>query len=408
MKVIKANKIGKHKSYDIGLEGPHNFLIKGGVFASNCFNKSHSVAYSYLTYVTAYIKANHPVEFFCALMTTRSKSLQPKDWAQKAPQYINEAKQMGVEINAPSVNASNLEFTIRENQIYFGLNAIRDVGKTAARSIMAARKTTPFKSVMDFVSRVNTQKVNIRTFVSLARAGAFDKMGYCRQELEDNAQEIYDFYKDIAEYQERLLQIKERETFNSVIIPKIERRNELRKAVSRETKLREKQKQKLSDMDFEKCKIELDELEEQKLKKKVTLKEKEMPEKPNVTRYNKIKINFKQILQQAVYIGCYLETHPVTLIKNKKYIEQLYAGEYGRVAGVVTNYKPIITKTKSKMAFLELDDSRIICEGVIFPAVYKRIESLNLKQGDLILADVKVQSTEPYKLIINKVNIYEG
>ncbi len=133
-----------------------------------------------------------------------------------------------------------------------------------------------------------------------------------------------------------------------------------------------------------------------------------MPEKPNVTRYNKIKINFKQILQQAVYIGCYLETHPVTLIKNKKYIEQLYAGEYGRVAGVVTNYKPIITKTKSKMAFLELDDSRIICEGVIFPAVYKKIESLNLKQGDLILADVKVQSTEPYKLIINKVNIYEG
>ena len=408
MKVTKAEKIGKHKCYDIGLEGPHNFLIKGGVFASNCFNKSHSVAYSYLTYVTAYLKANYPVQFFCSLMTTRSKSLQPKDCTQKAPQYINEAKQMGVQINAPSVNASDLEFTISNNQIYFGLNAIRDVGKTAAKSIMAARKNTPFKSVMDFVSRVNTQKVNIRTFISLARAGAFDKMGYCRQELEDNAQEIYDYYKKVMEYQERLIEIKQRESYNSEVIPKIERRNELRKTINKETKLREKQKQKLSDLDFEKFKLELEELESLNLKKKVSLKSKEIPEKPNVTRYNKIKINFKQILQQAVYIGCYLETHPVTLIKNKQYIEQLYIGEYGRVAGVVTNYKIITTKNKSKMAFLELDDSRIICEGVIFPAAYKKIQSLELKQGDLILAYVKVQSTDPYKLIINKLNIYEG
>ena len=101
MKIKKKIQVpGTQPVYDIGLEGPHNFLIKGGIFASNCFNRSHSISYSFLTYVTAYLKANYPVEFFCALMTTRSKSLQPKTWAQKAPQYIHEAKQLGVEINS--------------------------------------------------------------------------------------------------------------------------------------------------------------------------------------------------------------------------------------------------------------------------------------------------------------------
>src|SRR6056300_204470 len=211
----KVTPAGQLETYDIGLKGPHNFLIKGGIFASNCFNKSHSVAYSYLTYITAYLKANHPVEFFCALMTTRSKSLQPKDWAQKAPQYVNEARQLGVEINPPSVNASDLEFTISQNEIYFGLNAIRDVGKTAAKSIMLARGKTPFKDIFNFVERVNTQKVNTKTFSALVKAGAFDKMGYLRQDLEENMQSIYDYYKDIQAYEERILEIKEREEYNS-------------------------------------------------------------------------------------------------------------------------------------------------------------------------------------------------
>ena len=224
MKIIKREYVGKHNVYDIGLQGPHNFMLANKIFASNCFNKSHSIAYSYLTYITAYLKANYPTEFFCALMTTRSKSLQPKDWAQKAPQYVNEAKQLGVEINPPSVNASDLEFTISQNEIYFGLNAIRDVGKTAAKSIMAARKTKPFKDIFNFIERVNTQKVNIKTFQALTKAGAFDKMGYLREDLLAKGQSIYDYYKDLQMYQERILEIKEREEYNSIVIPKIERR----------------------------------------------------------------------------------------------------------------------------------------------------------------------------------------
>lgn len=401
--------IGKHNVYDIGVPGPHNFMIEGGIFASNCFNRSHSISYSFLTYITAYLKANYPVEFFCSLMTTRSKSLQPKDWAQKAPQYVNEARHLGVEINAPSVNASDLEFTIADNEIYFGLNAIRDVGKTAAKSIVKARGTTPFKNVFDFVSRVNTQKVNIKTFMALVKAGAFDKMGYSRPELEEKAQLVYDYYKGLQEYEERLLEIEERNAYNSIVIPKIERRNELRKLYKSETNKRLKGKQKLSDMDYTKVELELEELENQGLKKRVSLKEKPLPIKPNFDRSSEIKLNFKQIVEQANYIGCYINVHPVTLVKAKTdFIDSLYAGEYSKIAAVITGLKVIKTrKTNKEMAFLEIDDSKTICEAVIFPNTYAKIKNLELEIGSLVLVNAKVEQIDPVKLIVNNITLYK-
>jgi DNA polymerase III alpha subunit len=409
MKILNKQPAGEKKVYDIGLAGPHNFLIEGGVFASNCFNRSHSVSYSFLTYITAYLKANYPVEFFCSLMTTRSKSLQPKDWAQKAPQYVNEARQLGVEINAPSVNASDLEFTISQNEIYFGLNAIRDVGKTAAKSIVAARGNKPFKDVFDFVEKVNTQKVNTKVFSALSKAGAFDKMGYSRVELEQNVQAVYDYYKSIQDHQERVTEIKQRNEYNAIVIPQIERRNELRKLVKKHTRLFEKNKREISEMDFEKIKIELELLESQNLKKKVTLKEKEILPKPEFTRSETVKLNFRLIQEQADYIGCYIDTHPVTLInKNTELISSLNKGEYCKIAAVVTNIKIIKTrKTNKKMAFLELDDSETICEAILFPNIYSKYEKMDLQVGSLVTVKAKVESTSPMKLIINHILLHK-
>lgn len=399
---------GTHNVYDIGLEGPHNFMIEGGIFASNCFNKSHSIAYSYLTYITAYLKANYPVEFFCSLMTTRSKSLQPKDWAQKAPQYVNEARQLGVEINAPSVNASDLEFTISQNEIYFGLNAIRDVGGTAARSIVKARGNVPFTDVFNFVSRVNTQKVNTKTFTALIKAGAFDKMGYSRIELESKTQEIYDFYKNIQEYEERILEIQERNAYNDEVIPLIEKRNELRKLVKKHERDFMANKATISETDFSKLQQDLEDLESRDLKKKVSLKEKDYPEKPTFERKQKIQLNFSQIVEQAKYIGCYISTHPVTLIKAKtEYIENLYPGEFAKIAAVITGLKVIKTKKGQEMAFLEIDDSKIICEAVVFPTTYTKIKNLELEIGSLVLVDAKVEETDPVKLIVNNITLYK-
>ncbi len=137
MKIINKEYLGIQPVYDISVDSKHHdFKLENELVASNCFNKAHSVSYSVLTYVTAYLKANYPVEFFTALMSTRSKTLQPKTWAIKAPEYINEAKHFNVDIYPPDINRSGFEFTIHDNEIYFGLNAIRDVGSTAAKFII--------------------------------------------------------------------------------------------------------------------------------------------------------------------------------------------------------------------------------------------------------------------------------
>ena len=115
-------------------------------------------------------------------------------------------------------------------------------------------------------------------------------------------------------------------------------------------------------------------------------------------------------MQQANYIGCYINAHPVNLVKlPKEYISNLITGQYSKIAAVVTMFKEITTRTTNKkMAFIELDDSQIICEGVIFPNAYKKIQNLNIDTGSLVLASVKVQSEDPYKLIVNDIILYEG
>ena len=91
MKIVKKELLGLDTVYDIGVESnenAHNFLLENRTVASNCFNKAHSVSYSMLTYISAYLKTHYPVYFFTALMSTRSKTLQPKSWAIKAPEYV--------------------------------------------------------------------------------------------------------------------------------------------------------------------------------------------------------------------------------------------------------------------------------------------------------------------------------
>ena len=250
MKIISKEYLGEQEVYDIGVaspEGNHNFILENGLVASNCFNKAHSVSYSMLTYITAYMKAHYPVEFFTALMSTRSKTLQPKSWAMKAPEYISEAKKFNVNVYPPSVNQSSYEFTIVDNEVFFGLNAIRDVGKTAARSIINARRKTAFKSVEDFLHRTNLQKVNTKVFEALIKAGAFDKMGYIRSNLLEKTSEIYGYIKALDAYKQREIDHIARNQENERTSPLIERRNFLRKEIKKLTNRIAKSKEKDGD-----------------------------------------------------------------------------------------------------------------------------------------------------------------
>ena len=378
MKIISKEYLGEQEVYDIGvasLEGNHNFVLENGAIASNCFNKAHSVSYSILTYVSAYMKTHYPVEFFTALMSTRSKTLQPKSWALKAPEYIAEAKKFDVTVNPPYVNQSSFEFTIANGEIYFGLNAIRDVGRTAARMIIKARQKTPFQSVKDFVSRVNLQKVNTKTFEALVKAGAFDKLGYDRADLLEKCPLIYAYIRDVEVYKQRQLDVIERNAYNARVIPLIERRNFLRKEIKKIQNRIDKDKIKENDMDnFHLKSEELEPLEEQELKRKVSLKEKEKPEFPELLKNSFVELGMKEILDQANYIGCYIGGHPLDLIHIRRdELSSLTESEYANVAGVILSIKTIVTRKGKQMAFIEINDKTSSAEIVVFPQLWPKV-----------------------------------
>ena len=410
MKVIKKEYLGQQEVYDIGVSsytGNHNFFLKNGLVAHNCFNKAHSVSYSFLTYISAYLKAHYPVEFFTALMSTRSKTLQPKSWAVKAPEYIAEAKKFNVEVLPPSVNQSSYEFTINGNEIYFGLNAIRDVGKTAAKAIIKARGTTFFKDIKDFLNRVSLQKVNTKVFEALVKSGAFDKMGYDRATLLEKTPLIYQYIRDVEDYKQREIDYLAREHHNNTVAPLIERRNFLRKEVSKINRRIEKQKQTEEDVSIlPSYEEELLQLEEQSLKKLPSLKRFELPIFPELQKQKTIALNFNQIMMQANYIGCYIGGHPMDLIKvnSATLIQDIEEGEYATVAGVILSLKEIKTRAGKFMAFIEISDISSSAEIIAFPATWAKIKNLELKESDIVKVRAKVEQTDPeYKLIINKI-----
>ena len=147
-------------------------------FAGYGFNKSHSAAYAYLAYVTAYLKAHYPLEFLSALLTSETGN------TAKVVKYINECRDMGIRVLSPDVNKSDKDFTPDGDAIRFGLCAIRNVGAAAVDSMLAAReKDGPFTSIYNLCERVDLTCVNKRMIESLIKSGAMDSLNGTRSQL---------------------------------------------------------------------------------------------------------------------------------------------------------------------------------------------------------------------------------
>lgn len=154
-------------------------------FAEYGFNKSHSAAYAFVSYQTAYLKAHYPVEFMAA---TLSMDIHDTD---KIVKSINECRQMKIDILPPDINLSGSEFRVVENSIRFGLAAVKGVGAAAIESIVEARDADGlFTSIADFTGRADTRKVNKKVLESLVKAGAFDSLGITRAAAMDSVTTI--------------------------------------------------------------------------------------------------------------------------------------------------------------------------------------------------------------------------
>lgn len=161
-------------------------------FARYGFNRSHSASYAMISYQTAYLKANFPVEFMAALLTSDQNDVERVGF------LIEESQKMGIEVLPPDINESFLQFSVvpKKNQIRFGLLAIKNVGENTVQSLLKERKGGgPFASITDFITRVNSKDLNKKSLESLIKAGAFDKLEE-RNKLLANMEKLLEWSRD--------------------------------------------------------------------------------------------------------------------------------------------------------------------------------------------------------------------
>ncbi|TBH20479.1 DNA polymerase III subunit alpha [Thermus thermamylovorans] len=184
-RVEAIEPLGVEEVFDLTVEGTHTFVAEDVIV-----HNSHAAAYSLLSYQTAYVKAHYPVEFMAALLTVERHD------SDKVAEYIRDARAMGIPVLPPDVNRSGFDFKVvgalspvgehqaaspageHREEILFGLSAVKNVGEGAALAILQERERGgPFRSLGDFLRRLDERVVNRRTLESLVKAGAFDAFG---------------------------------------------------------------------------------------------------------------------------------------------------------------------------------------------------------------------------------------
>jgi len=287
-------------------------------FADYGFNKSHSAAYALVTYQTAFLKANYPVEFMAALLTSVMGN------TDKIALYIEECRHLGIDILPPDVNESDEKFTVVGDKIRFGLSAIKNVGKGAIDSIVEERtRWGNFVSLRDFCEKIDLRLANKRVLESLIKCGAFDSLGARRSQLlavlDKTVEEAQQANKDKQSGQVSFFELLGEEvgfTHAADNLPDIE-------------------------------------------------------EFPESTR-----LNFEKEM-----LGLYISGHPLKYFRQElklfashttSMLSEMEDGTIVRVGGLVTGCKQIATRSGDLMAFYTLEDLEGSVEVVVFPKVYAR------------------------------------
>lgn len=333
-------------------------------FAKYAFNKSHAAAYAVISYRTAYLKAYYKEELMAATLNSFLGNLD------KIPIYIQDCKDMGIEILNPNINESETKFTVIDNKIRFGLGTIKNVGIGAVDSIVKEReKNGPYESFTSFCERIKDESVNKKCIESLIKAGAFDEFGKTRATLLASFETIVD-------------------TINN------ESRNKIENQVSMFDLMEDKQenieKQKYSFIEKEEMETrELLSLEKEMLGVYISghpldKYRKSIEKQSNISTINMMKIN-----EEVENIG-----------KSISYND----GQSVKFVGIISKVKKKFTKKNTTMAFVTLEDFYGSTELIVFDGVYQKMSHI-IVEDNIILVDgrLSIREDEPVKIVASSI-----
>lgn len=314
-------------------------------FSGYGFNRSHSAAYAMISYRTAYLKANFPVEFMTALLTSE------RDNTDKIVEYINEAARMEIKILPPDINESDALFKVVDsNTIRFGLLAVKNVGRGAIESVIEARKNGKFSSLEDLCKRIDLRLMNKKVLESLIKCGALDYFGATRARMAAGLDRC-------LEYSSKLQ--------------------------------REQSKGQLSFFDggFKRIAFSLPEI-------------KEWPQ-PQLLAFEKEMLGFYVTGHPLARYAKQLKRFTFISTAN---LNQFNDGQEIKILGLIAKIKNTLTRAKQeKMAILKLEDLEGIVEVLVFPAAYQKVAG-NIQANSVVLVKGRLNLKEDSpKIIANDI-----
>jgi DNA polymerase-3 subunit alpha len=360
VKIISRKLLGIQPVYDIGVASDHNFLLANGLVASNCFNKSHSTAYAYVTYQTAYLKANYPVEYMAALLTASS------DNQEKVEKYRENCQKMEINVEPPDINRSQKNFTPDGDNILFGLSAVRNLGEGAIENIIKAREESggKFKSFADFCLNVNLRVVNSRALETLIYSGAFDSIAKNRKQLINDLELVVNWAQS---------RNKDREIGQINIFD----------VLSNDTS--ETTEETFKDLPATKPVEDFSTQEKLKL------------EKEHLGFY--VSDHPLKSMQEAAKILSPINLNQLSEQKTKQKISAVV---------ILTAVKSIVTKQGKQMAFLQMEDVSGQAEGVVFADTYEQIKPILERDARLIIWGKVDKREDKFQIIVENVEIIEN
>jgi DNA polymerase III alpha subunit len=368
-RIIAIKKLGKAKCMDIEVDNREHVFFCNGIAVGN----SHSYSYSYLTYITAFLKAHKPLDFYCSWLNHSKNKQKPLD---EVSALIYDAKKNGYRIEAPCILHKNRNFKLINNRIIFGLSHIKDVGDKDCDKILKTFKDVDFKQCGYLCVLMKLLNIKKTAAKRLLGVGALDYLNKSREQMLFDFELLLKLTKKEIEYINTTLNIREYSSVIDLFSKILELGSGKGKCLSNKT--REQNIRSLVSLAQNKPSSNIDDIKTISAWEKSFLGISLTCSKLDIL--NKVKTN----------INCY----------EFDFMQNDYNTQIAILAEILT-YRDFLDKNDQEMAFISIADAYNKVEGVIFGSVWPSIKSLIQNNETLIFYGIKNQDT----FIINNVEV---